>query len=309
MDKINDSYIQLYEMFRDTKSFKKRVQIMELMNDIRKCFPSNELMKKIFFGMELTLTKGDVKRINGILFKRNLRSDLFMFLNKRFFYDYLPVSQLRATDYNFPQMDSKAFYLMIEDFLKKISPDLYDFYLGMLEDNTIFISRDICTNFLGLTGSLSVTNPDSYIMIRQCNTIADIRVVIHEIGHAYYNYLNNLTYGKLRTDQVMIKTEIPSNLLELLFINYLGKMGYNNEARQLHDIYISNMTNWLNNIHDYIMVKYAIGSYIAYRTCPLIEKGEYSIEELFKSFHETSYRDLLRLYKIDDTKGKMYCKK
>ena len=97
----------------------------------------------------------------------------------------------------------------------------------LIEDGTIeFIESDIDENPFYYNGKSFKENGHKLIKVSNNGTIADVPIIIHELGH-YRNQLDNKS-----TSIREIFTESLARIDELLFLDYLSQYGYEDEIRK-----------------------------------------------------------------------------
>ena len=109
------------------------------------------------------------------------------------------------------------------NFLNSIDPELVKLFKKLM-DNDFIVECDI-NNFGGkchkLTGDLS-----GIIIRYDTSSFYKIMTVVHEMGHAYYNYLNKCSPNLIRTN---IANECIPRIFEQLFLVYLKENHLMNE--------------------------------------------------------------------------------
>ena len=124
-------------------------------------------------------------------------------------------------------------YQGAKDFFKYLGNDVYNLFERLYNNNLIIENASLdagtCYNF---------NNGTSGIIIHQnIDFISKVITLVHEMGHAYYNYLSN-TKPSLNTTTIAL--ECPSLMFEQLFLLYLnenniiGEKTINNLERSFH---------------------------------------------------------------------------
>ena len=156
-----------------------------------------------------------------------------------------------------------------------MSSEILTFYKELKQSGRLIILNRGKSD--GYTGYASVTNSDNFICINKLETFADLQVLVHEIGHAYYNYCNHLTLEDNNNLSLKIKSEVPAMWLEMLFNVYLRS--YKNQKIK---------KNKVHNFND-LMIMYGL-----YATSFLqMGNQDRKIEDMYKFIYETDYRQLI----------------
>ena len=165
---------------------------------------------------------------------------------------------------------------ILKSFLYSVSSNLLSFYEEMENKNVIIIGNKKKSN--GHTGFLSINDSQNYICINKLSNLNDLKILVHEIGYAYYNYLNRIIFLDSRKLNNLIKSEVPSIWLELLFTIYLRNYSVNN-------IKIPNTSNF-----DILMYNYA--EYAVSRM--KIDREDENLDNLYKDIYEKDYKLLIK---------------
>jgi hypothetical protein len=126
-------------------------------------------------------------------------------------------------------------------------------------------------------------------------------ILCHELGHAYYYDVNNITVSRRNSLMEEIKSEIPSKLLELKFIRYLQENGVNEPSYNLIDEFtfvMSEASKRRNNFND---LEYLIGSDIALK----LWERDFNITRYFKRIYKKDIYSLIVEKGIGKKMGKV----
>ena len=109
----------------------------------------------------------------------------------------------------------------------------------------------------------SLYNSKTIIFIENFSNLKDIMIFLHELGHAYYIYINNSRV--IDRDDIIseLKDEIPAKIMEVEFIKFLKDRGFNKQALILEDFLYSIIYKCNKSRNDYESMKYLIASDIA----------------------------------------------
>ena len=144
-------------------------------------------------------------------------------------------------------IDIDKLLVLAEEFLYMIDKNLYGLYKKMIKDNLI---NEIFNYNYG--GSCTYINGDNseIILNHNPNNIYMIFALIHEMGHAYDNYLNK-TQDYKRDNQ--INTEVTSLTFELLFAYFLleNNIKEKEEIKKRYRNYIQVYLALMNNAYIY----------------------------------------------------------
>ena len=194
---------------------------------------------------------------------------------------------------------------IISDFLMYVSPNLYNMFCDLYRSNHILFSERSsggCELFENKKDSI-------YIIIGSLNTVDDMANLVHELGHAYkdYNYQKSHKYYKVNE---VLESEISSEVLELMFLNYLIKNNicYNDAVysfKHYHERIIDDAKRLSKLDQDYYNksfisnLSYFIGRVVA---CNYMINKDMSYEELINYAYKRNIIRLLQELNIDHDK-------
>lgn len=151
---------------------------------------------------------------------------------------------------NIPNANIKDLINYAKDFLNCIDPNLLDL-LNKLIDNELIVEAEI--NDFG--GKCHKINGDYSGIIIRYNTMNFYKAitVVHEMGHAYYHYLNKSNPTLVRSN---IANEIIPRIMEQLFLVYLrenhlldeNKLDQYERFFMLHQLNITNSVYIINKL-------------------------------------------------------------
>ncbi len=280
-----------YQLFINTKSLDEKIYILGLVNELSNIFDDNLklklikdklIMRSLLFSNKMFLMQAIDENNKYDYVTNNIDSileSINMERKKRVHIAYINF---------FPSLKPKEIEFILNDFFSQLSSSLYEFYLN-LKKSSIFVS-DRCEED-GKAFILSPRSSNTFVVIRKLANYLDLSILIHEIGHAYYNAINNVNLDYINVLDNDIKGEIPSRLLELFFIDYL----MNNNCSRCANILKNKYRNFLNieryKLDDYRNLKYYLGNYLAFK---LKDNNQGTIEELFKLINNNTLNDLLK---------------
>ncbi len=266
--------IALYDEFKKTDDVYVRGYIWSILSNFAKYCDSDEEIKKMFNDVSLACQyiRASI-RDNELL---TLKKEKEFLMDNSEFIAGIP-SEIYLYDSNFDRKKHSmaGLYSVLESFLYSVSSEIFDFYQELRKSGRIVILNKGNSN--GYTGYASVDNSDSFICINKFETFEDLKVLVHELGHAYYSYCNGITLEDTKDLSLMIKSEIPAIWLEMLFHVYL---------RNYHNIKIKKRR--IKSFEDFM------NYFGLYATSYLrIGNQDRNLEDMFKYIYETDYHDLI----------------
>lgn len=229
-----------------------------------------------------------------------LKEDSFIGENMTFFEELLPKLDLNYESVPSIKMNYDDLMELLFSFAKSISNDFYAFVNKTLSEGRIFRRNsefhddvfDIAEQEENGFYCAVFSKPEVYFAyINRFDTIMSLSVLIHEIGHLYYHYLdlNESTYYE---PESKIKSEIPTRIMELLFIKYLDSRHLYYLSDILKRIFANNLNANQKNSNLIIRYKYLLANFVASEFSGLINE-KVSLEEFFGSIQASSYKDIL----------------
>jgi len=214
---------------------------------------------------------------------RKNKIDSFMKKNQQFFNYSIEKHQARK---RYPEgrlsiLSFTEVVDIIEDFLKSISLDLWQFYLKMVEEGRIIIS------FNNAVAHTSLNNSNTIIFIESLQNLNDIMIFIHELAHAYYAYFNDTRARESDNILVELKEEIPAKVLEMKFIKYLENNDYK-ESTILENVFNKYMDECNKKRNNFEYLKYLIAANIAHN----IKNIDIDLNSYYKYLYE---KDIFRI--------------
>lgn len=220
---------------------------------------------------------------------RQDKINFYMKKNGVYFNGTIPKFQKRKEypyKYLAPLSEENISYI-IEEFLKDIDEDMYAFYQKIIDEGRVLYSND---NNTALT---TLYNSNSIVFVESLKDLKDIMIFLHELGHAYYMYINNYRIIE-RADFIKeLKDEIPAKIMEVKFIKYLEENGVYEQSLILQNMFDS-ITRECDKKRDrFDNLKYLIASDVAMN----IRDYDFNITKYFRHLYQTD------VYTIIDEKN------
>ncbi len=208
---------KLYDIFKETDDIYVKGYIWTVFSNFSLYYKNNNEIRKMFdeISMACQYLRKDFKYYN-LLDKKSKEEFL---KNNTYLIDDIPDSFcLIYTKFDKKKHSKEGLNRVLESFLNSISFELLNFYKNMNNEGRIIVLNKHGND--GYTGFSSVNDSSNYICINKYETMDDLKILIHEIGHAYYNYINDVQLSDLNNLELNIKSEVPAILLENLFNIY-----------------------------------------------------------------------------------------
>ena len=266
---------KLYDAFKETDDIYIKGYIWTVFSNFSIYYKNNYEIKKMFdeISMACQYLRKKIKYYD--LLEKQSKNE-FINANIELINNIPNYFYLFNTKFDKKKHSKEGLNHILESFLNSISFDLLKFYKNIEQEGRIIVLNK--RNSDGYTGFSSINDCNNYICINKYETMDDVKVLVHEIGHAYYNYCNNITIDELNKLDLNIKSEVPAILLENLFHIYCR--GYNVVKKE--KIKIKNYNDLL----------YLYGMY----TVSFLQMGmsEIKIEEVYKSIYNIDYTELMK---------------
>jgi len=211
----------------------------------------------------------------------------------------LPIKEEgRYTSY----VDEEEFFKIIYDFLEAVNPELVALLKSIQEKGNLIRLENYRTG----EEIYDKKNDDIYLLVDRCNTVETMISLMHELGHAYPDYLYK-EYHETYNPKKVLKIESPSSILELLFIKYLIDNDlYQMEAQNYLTYYNNNIIKGatslieiLNNNNSEDKFKrtfnYCYGQLLAYHV--ILNNIPY--KEIVTYIHENNIETIIQEIDID----------
>lgn len=265
---------ELYKKINETDDIYVKGYIWSVLSDFSKYCSNDEEIKKMFndISMACQYIKSELQLDTSIT---TGKKDEFLSDNSELINSIPPFIYFYDSNLDKKKHSQEGLISFLESFLYSVSSDLLNFYKEMKNTCRIVILNKGKSN--GYTGFSSIDNSECFICINKFETFDDLKVLIHEIGHAYYNYCNNITIKDTKCLDLTIKSEIPAMWLEMLFHIY-SRRYYSAKIKKKR---IKNFNDFMNYYGLYATSFLQMGS------------QDEKIEDMYKCIYETDYSDLI----------------
>ena len=194
---------------------------------------------------------------------------------------------------------------IVSEFLKSVSPDLYNMFCNMYRSNRILFSGQ----HSGGCELCEKKKNSIYVIIGNLNSVDDMANLIHELGHAYKDYRYQKCHKYYNVNEVL-ESEISSEVLELMFLDFLLKNNiYYNDAvysfKYYHERIIDDAKRLSRLDHDVYSksfisnLSYFIGRVVA---CNYMINKDMTYDELINYAYKRNIIRLLQELNIDHDK-------
>ena len=183
---------------------------------------------------------------------------------------------------SFDTLEKNNLFFIFESFLYDLDKELFLFYQEMQNENRFIKGHN------NLTIHTSINNYKTLIILNEFHSLRDLLIFSHEIGHAYYIYLNKVSIMDEMDICNNIKGEIPAKIMEIEFINYLSKMMIIETSKTLQNEFLFNMHLSSLRRYNYDSLRYLIASYIAENI-----NNDINITEYFKKIYQDNVYSLI----------------
>ncbi len=269
---MKDKLKELYDYFKYTNNVCEKAFVWDVFSNMSDIYSNDLEIQKMF--RDISLACRNLKPLmDNMDYSFFENKKIFMKDNEALFKERISDSTTIYYSANqnkkYSENELKG---ILKSFLYSVSTDLLDFYKEMRYNDAIIIGRK--RKIEGYTSFISLNNSDSYICVKKLNNLYDLKVLVHEIGHAYYNYINNIQFMESRELDNLIKSEIPAMWLELLLVMYLGNYKIK---------YIQN-----NNYKDFDKFIYYFGKNQVERM--KIDSEDKKLEDIYENIYKKDYQ-------------------
>ena len=276
---------KLIESFDKTEDFYEKGYILTLIDYINNVVPYDKDIKLM---KESIHNKVDIVK-KQFLFYSNIRRDeigSYMIKSSSFFDEYIEAVEKKETS-NYQKLATLSYEnisYIISDFLDSIDSNMYKFYDKMCKEGRILYSIE---NNTALT---SLNNSETIVLVKKLENLEDVLVLLHELAHAYYMYINNFLVKDRESLPMEIKDEIPAKIMEREFIKYLKNNGVIEPSMILEDLFNVIMYECDNKRYNFENLKYLIASNIA----SSVQDKEINLTEYYKYIYETDIYTIIK---------------
>ena len=274
-----------YASFSENISCYELLSIYQLFKDFNKIFPNDEEIDKWCRGMAADINFFRKNEIETYLKDKKKKYELFMCENKDFFDKNVLINDYSNKSHidKITKLSKDNISQIIKEFLLSIDNDLYLFYQKMESEGRIIIGGEAACYFSSCGDSNNINT------IEKLETLEDIMILMHEIGHAYYNYINNVTMKEEDDFQNEIKSEIPANLLAARFFEFVQKNISYEEGLYLEDVFYAVAEDYNGDRDMFNSLKYVTSFYIVQAT----QNVDLDIVKCFTHIHESDIFTLI----------------
>lgn len=295
-DIVKSEIESLCDSFDRTSYYYEKGYILTTLDYLCNIMPGdvdiNNMRNLIRFKMSL-MTNEFLKYMTS----RQDKINVFMKKNSVFFNGMIPnLPKKNKYPYKYlaPLSEENISYI-IEDFLKNTDENIYNFYQKIVDEERLFYSND---NNTALT---TLYNSNTIIFVEDLKTLGDIMIFLHELGHAYYMYINNYRIIERADFQKELKDEIPAKVMEVKFMEYLQKNGVYEQSLILENLYNSIMYECEKKRYRFDNLKYLIASDVA----NTIRERDFNLTKYFRHLYQTDVYTILNEKNNEKRLGKV----
>ena len=275
----------LIESFDKTEDFYEKGYILTLIDYLSEVVPND---KDILSMKEVIHSKVNLISKELLLYSTIRRDEIgsYMIKSSSFFNEHIESIEKKET-YNQQKLVSLShenISYLISDFLASIDSNIYKFYDRMCQEGRILYSIE---NNTALT---SLDNSETVIFVEKLENLEDVMVLLHELAHAYYMYINNYLVKDRESLPMEIKDEIPAKIMEQEFIKYLRNNGVIEASLVLEDLFDAIMYECDNRRYNFENLKYLIASNIALS----VRDKDINLTEYYKYIYETDIYTIIK---------------
>lgn len=229
-EKVLNEIKELCNKFTKTKNYYEQKEIVSLIGYLKDIMPKNKVIADSF--------KKICKNIASFELTKYLlenKEDTEQFINDNYCYFDQYVEEASKNNAFNPEeivcLTKDEINNTIEDFLLKTDLELYHFYLKMQEEGRI-INGDVNRTFFTTTDNSNIV-----IIVPVMHNYIDIMNFIHQLGYAYYYFINNYKMADMENIKRQIKEEIAAKVLDVKFIKYLSNNDEYDQANVVKNFY------------------------------------------------------------------------
>ena len=275
---VKEEIKKLYKSFNKTDNAYEKEYILSFFDYLKNVFIEDKEIIKMSDDINYKMMSLREDRIWFLLTREN-KINKYVFDNKDFFYENIPVPNEfhKISQKSIFPLDEDNVIFILEEFFKSINEDLYEFY-QMLNDE-----ERVIYGLSNETAYTSLNNSNTVIFIKGLEDLIDMMVLVHEIGHSYYFYINNTKIAEREEIDVEIKEEIPAKILEIKFIKFLRDNGFYEQSMVLKNLFDYVFYEYGKSNNKYEGLKYIIASHVANT-----QGEDADVESFFKYIYGTS---------------------
>ena len=286
---------KLYEEFFSTDEILQKYYAYSFMRIFHEFYSADPIVNQYFQEMKKYIKK-HYSLITRVLDLDDKHMDQYLQSKMSFFEKKLPkVKGLNiASNYSFVSINEMDASYLLDSFLWSISHKLYNFYKKIKRESKVLMRNPESTATIGglkpgeqngFAVSASTVRRKSYVFMNKMNSLEDLSGLVHEIGHAYFYHIVNYSFKDFLDPEKNLKKEIPSRMLEYLFIQYLKKLNIL-DANMLEEMFYDTMQKdrYASDLLE--RYKYSIGNTLAVTFAKDINK-KVSLEKFYRSVYLT----------------------
>lgn len=275
----------LIKSFDKTEDFYEKGYILTLIDYLSKVVPND---KDILSMKEVIHSKVNLISKELLLYSTIRRDEIgsYMIKSSSFFNEHIESIEKKETSNHqkLVSLSHENISYLISDFLDSIDSNIYKFYDRMCQEGRILYSIE---NNTALT---SLDNSKSVIFVEKLENLEDVMVLLHELAHAYYMYINNYLVKDRESLPMEIKDEIPAKIMEQEFIKYLRNNGVIESSLVLEDLFDAIMYECDNRRYNFENLKYLVASNIALS----VQDKDINLTEYYKYIYETDIYTIIK---------------
>ena len=296
-EKVLNEIKELCDVFIETDNYCEKIEIISLISYLKNILPKNKVIANCFKKVcentdSLELTK----------YLLNNKEETVQFVNDNYYFFDKYVNEVsKNDDLNLDEivcLTKDEINNIIEDFLLNTDLEIYHFYLKMQSEGRI-ISGDINKTFF-----TTVDKSNTVISVPVMHNYIDIMCFIHQLGYAYYYFINDYQMSDKENFRRQIKEEIAANVLDTKFIKYISQNDEYDQSDIVRNIYDYNCYHANHFRERFSNIKTVIASQIASTTKDL----NINISCYYLVLANNDVFDLIRETDKQNKKGKILVK-
>ena len=281
---------ELYNSFDKTNNFYEKGYILTFLDYLNSILDDKEI-KDMRDMINIKMFSCRDSYLHFLISRSNSISE-FVKRNKEFFNEKIIVSKEQKFPYEYlSSLNDESISSVIDEFLKTFDFRIYKFYRRMVDEGRIICSND---NNIAIT---SLNHSKTIIFIKDLNDLHDIMILLHELAHAYYIYINKLKVIERCDITKEIKDEIPAKIMEIKFIKFISNIN-NYSSMVLKNTFNEILYECDSKRDNYENIKYLIASFIAQK----LEDDDLNITNYYKYLHQNDIYKIIN--EIDNKKEK-----
>ncbi len=280
---IKNEVKKLCDSFDKTNNYYEKGYILTFIDYLNSIMPDDKDISKMKEEIHAKVNLISNDFLMFLLSRKNVINN-FVNSNSNIFSELIP-STPKTIEKDFNEMNTLSkedISLIIGYFLGNLDERLFQFYNKMCEEGRIISSN---TNNIALT---SLYNSNTIIFIKNLETIEDIMVLMHELAHAYYIFINHYKIIDRSSIDFEIKDEIPAKVMEMKFIKFLEENKVYEASSILNSFFLNMMSECDNKRDNYENLKYLIASDIALK----LRDNRLDITKLYKYLYKNNIYDI-----------------